>query len=128
MTSNMVAVPRSRHASLDPARLFFVSLCLQLLLTQKELSMCSRSLVTASVTATIEVLDLVVFLVCTLVLKVLAVDFLSSLCLGDIACEPGNFLRKLLFRIYDRQLPISVSDRSHPVFLELSYFIAEKVP
>ena len=61
-------------------------------------------------------------------LEVLAVDFLFSLCLTDIACEPGNFLSKLLLRIYDRPLPISVSDRSHPAFLEaLSYFLTEKV-
>ena len=56
------------------------------------------------------------------------VDFLSSLRLGDITCEPGKFLRKLLPRIYDQPLPISVSDRSHPAFVEaLSYFLAEKV-
>ena len=58
-----------------------------------------------------------------------AVDFLSALRPADIACEPGKFLRKLLLRVYDRPLPISVSDRSHPAFVEaLSYFLTEKVP
>ena len=58
-----------------------------------------------------------------------AVDFLSALRPADIACEPGKFLRKLLLRVYDRALPISVSDRSHPAFVEaLSYFLTEKVP
>ena len=58
-----------------------------------------------------------------------AVDFLSALRTADIACEPGKFLRKLLLRVYDRPLPISVSDRSHPAFVEaLSYFLTEEVP
>ena len=58
-----------------------------------------------------------------------AVDFLSALRPADIACEPGKFLRKLLLRVYDRPLPISVSARSHPAFVEaLSYFLTEKVP
>ena len=56
-----------------------------------------------------------------------AVDFLSALRPADIACEPGKFLRKLLLRVYDRPLPISVSDRSYPAFVEaLSYFLTEK--
>ena len=56
-----------------------------------------------------------------------AVDFLSALRPADIVCEPGKFLRKLLLRVYDRPLPISVSDRSHPAFVEaLSYFLTEK--
>ena len=83
---------------------FFVSLYLRLL-TQKELSMCSHSLVTA----TIEVDVLMVFFVSTLALEILAlaVDFLSSLRLADIASEPGpgKFLGKLL-RIHGRPLPI----------------------
>ena len=88
------------HASLDPARIFFVSLYLRPLLTHEELSICSRTgLVTSSVTATIEVLVLVVLLVFDLVSEVLAVDFLSSLRPADITCEPGKFLRKLLLRI-----------------------------
>ena len=58
-----------------------------------------------------------------------AVDFLSALRPADIACDPGKFLRKLLLRVYDRPLPISVSDLSHPAFVEaLSYFLTEKVP
>ena len=97
---------------------FFVSLYLRLLLTHEELSFCSRSLVTLSVTATIEVLVLVVFLVFALVLEVLAVDFMSSLRPAHIACELGKFLRKLLLRIYDRPLPISLSNRSHPALVE----------
>ena len=80
-------------------------------------------------TATIEVLVLVVFLVFASILGDFAVDFLSGLHPADIACEPGKFLRKLLLRVYDRPLPISVSDRSHPAFVEaLSYFLTEKVP
>ena len=58
-----------------------------------------------------------------------AVDFLSALRPADIACEPEKFLCKLLLRVYDRPLPISVSDRSHPAFVEaLSYFLTKKVP
>ena len=58
-----------------------------------------------------------------------AVDFLSALRPADIAYEPGKFLHKLLLRICDRPLPISVSDRSHPAFMEaLSFFLTEKVP
>ena len=80
-------------------------------------------------TATIEVLVLVVFLVFASVLEVLQ----SISCLP---CAPQTslasrekFLRKLLLRVYDRPLPISVSDRSHPAFVEaLSYFLTEKVP
>ena len=53
----------------------------------------------------------------------------DSLRPAHIACKPGKFLRKLLLRIYDRPLPISLSDRSHPAFVEaLSYFLTEKVP
>ena len=59
------------HASLDPARFFFVSLYLRPLLTNEELSICSRTFVTSSMTATIEVLVLVVFLVFASVLEVL---------------------------------------------------------
>ena len=41
----------------------------------------------------------------------------------------GKILRKLLLRIYDRPLPISLSDRIHPALVEaLSYFLTEKVP
>ena len=73
MTSNMVAVPR--HAADMPAWIqhafFFVSLYLRPLLTNEELSICSRTFVTSSMTATIEVLVLVVFLVFASVLEVL---------------------------------------------------------
>ena len=80
-------------------------------------------------TATIEVLALVVFLVFALKLEALAVDFMPSLYPARIACEPGKFLRKLLLRIHDRPLPISLSDRSNSAFMEaLSYFLTEKVP
>ena len=80
-------------------------------------------------TATIEVHELVVFLVFALVLEVLAVDFLSSLRPAHFPCEPGNFLRKLLLRIYNRPLPISLLDRSHPALVKaLSYFLTENVP
>ena len=61
----------SRHASLDPACFFFVSLYLRPLLTNEELSICSRTFVTSSMTATIEVLVLVVVLVFASVLEVL---------------------------------------------------------
>ena len=122
------------HGSRPPAWIqhafffFFVSLYLRPLLTNEELSICSRTFVTSSMTATIEVLVLVVFLVFASVLEVLQ-SISSALLPADIACEPGKVLRKLLLRVYDRPLPISVSDRSHPAFVEaLSYFLAEKVP
>ena len=80
-------------------------------------------------TATIEVLVLVVFLVFASVLEVLQSISCLPCAPADIACEPGKFLRKLLLRVYDRPLPISVSDRSHPAFVEaLSYFLTKKVP
>ena len=70
-----------------------------------------------------------VFFVSILALEVLAVDFLSSLRLADIACELGKFSRKVLLRIYDQPLLISVSDMSHRAFVEaLAYFLTEKVP
>ena len=73
MTSNMVAVPRQQTCQLgsSPACYFFVSLYLWPLLTNEELSICSRTFVTSSMTATIEVLVLVVFLVFASVLEVL---------------------------------------------------------
>ena len=71
--------------------MLFVSLYLRPLFTHKELSICSHSLVTLSVTATIEVLLLVVFFVFALVLEVLAVDFLYFLRFAGITFEPGNF-------------------------------------
>ena len=105
MTSNMVAVPQQQTCQLGSSTLFFVPLYLRPLFTHEELSICSRSLVTSSVTATIEVLVLVIFLVFALVLEVLAVDFMSSLRPAHIACEPGKYLRKLLLRIYDGHCP-----------------------
>ena len=71
MTSNMVAVPQQQTCQLGSSMLFFVSLYLRPLLTNEELSICSRTFVTSSITATIEVLVLVVFLVFASVLEVL---------------------------------------------------------
>ena len=71
MTSNMVAVPRQQTCQLGSSMLFFVSPYLRPLLAHEELSICSRTFVTSSMTATIEVLVLVVFLVFASVLEVL---------------------------------------------------------
>ena len=81
-------------------------------------------------TATIEVLVLVVFLVFNLPLYW---RFCSRFLVFPVPrrhrLRAGKILRKLLLRVYDRPLPISVSDRSHPAFVEaLSYFLTEKVP
>ena len=119
----------SRHASLDPACFFF---CLTLLADvvdeRRTVDLFShfchivddgnhRSTCTSGL-----------FGLC-LCIGGFAVDFLSALRPADIACEPGKFLCKLLLQVYDRPLPISVSDRSHPAFVEaLSYFLTEKVP
>ena len=128
MTSNMVAGHGSRHASLDPACFFFVSLYLRPLLTNEELSICSRTFVTSSMTATIEVLVLVVFLVFASVLEVLQ----SISCLP---CAPQrslasreNFCASFFFGSMTGHGPSPYSDRSHPAFVEvLSYFLTEKV-
>ena len=105
MTSNMVAVPRSRYASLDPARFSFVWLTswyvyLRMLLTHEELSIYSCSLVTSSGRATIEVLVLVVFFVSAFVLEDLTVDFLSFL-----PCKPGKFCASFFFGSMDGYCP-----------------------
>ena len=129
MTSNMVAVPRQQTCQLGSSMFFF---CLTLLAAvvdeRRTVDLFShfchiidggnhRSTCTSGL-----------FGLC-LCIGGFAVDFLSALRPADIACEPGKFLRKLFLRVYDRPLPISVSDRSHPAFLEaLSYFLTEKVP
>ena len=69
MTSNMVAVTRQQTCQLGSSMLFF---CLTLLAAVVDaLSICSRTFVTSSMTATIEVLVLVVILVFASVLEVL---------------------------------------------------------
>ena len=73
MTSNMVAVPRQQTCQLGSSMLFFLShsTLLAAVVANEELSICSRTFVTSSMTATIEVLVLVVFLVFASVLEVL---------------------------------------------------------
>ena len=85
MTSNMVAVPRQQTCQLGSSMLFFVLLYLRPLLTNEELSICSRTFVTSSMTATIEVLVLGVFFVFASVLEVLQ----SISCLP---CAPQTLL------------------------------------
>ena len=129
MTSNMVAVPQQTCQLGYPACFFFVSLYLRPLLTNEELSICSRTFVTSSMTATIEVLVLVVFLVFASVLEVLQSISCLPCALQTSLASRENFLRQLLLRVYDWPLPISVSDRSHPGFVEaLTSFLTEKVP
>ena len=114
MTSNMVAVPQQQTCQLGSSMLFF---CLTLLAAvvdeRRTVDLFShfchivdggnhRSTCTSGL-----------FGLC-LCIGGFTVDFLSALRPADIACEPGKFLRKLLLRVYDRPLPISVSDRSHP--------------
>ena len=98
MTSNMVAVPRQQTCQLGSSMLFFffVSLNLRPLLTNEELPICSRTFVTSSMTATIEVLVLVVFLVFASVLEFCS-RFLVCPAPADIACEPENFCASFFF-------------------------------
>ena len=107
MISNMMDVSRSRHASWDPAHFLVVSLYLQLLLTQKELSMCSRSLVTSSVTSTMKHFALVVLFVSILALEVPAVDFLYSLCPADIVASREKFCASFFFGSMTSHCPSS---------------------
>ena len=104
MTSNMVAVPRQRTYQLGSSTLFFLSHCMYLppLLTHEKRLICSRSLVTSSMTATIEVL----LLQCIQF-------FFPKLCLilknRFLARLSSNFQERLLMKYFMPQFIFGVS-------------------
>ena len=115
---------RLYHAADMPASIqhpFFASLYFGLLSTQKKTSMWSRSLVTSLVTAIFEVLILVVFSVSSFAFgggggSSSRFHFFPAL--RGHRLRAGEICAQTSAWIYDLQLPISVSDRSHAAFLK----------
>ena len=128
MTSNLVAVPRQQTCQLGSSMLSCLTLLAAVVDARRTVDLFSHfcHIVDDGNHRSTSTCGLFGLCLC---FGSFAVDLLSALHPADIACEAGKFLRKLLLWVYDRPLPISLSDRSHPAFVEaLSYVLTEKVP